>query len=51
VRLSDDGCQQPKHVAVDLCHVYIYWYVQVGGLMNLKNLGNLILYFFIHSAY
>jgi len=23
VRLTDDGCQQPKHVAVDWCQVYV----------------------------
>jgi hypothetical protein len=23
VRLPDNGCQQPKHVAVDWCHVYV----------------------------
>ena len=33
VRLLHDGCQQPKHVAVD-------WYMQVVGLLNWNNLVN-----------
>lgn len=35
MRFPDEGCQKPKHVAVDCCHVYV---LVCASLMNVNNL-------------